>query len=204
MGKKLSITAVTAAVLVLAGCSQSPPPPAADRTQTEVKKEASKPAGPVAGETAFYEMYKPARAWATDALPLSLNSSEAPGTKSEDGKYAKWTGIFVSPSHNEARVFTYSITDGVSAADSQSWSGATANSAPFQITELAVDSDAAYKTAGEKAAAWLKSHPGKQATMTLANASRFPAPVWYVMWGTKTNGYGVFVNAMTGTVVKGK
>ncbi|HJT90309.1 MAG TPA: hypothetical protein VJ732_20700 [Bryobacteraceae bacterium] len=204
MGKKLSIAAVTAAVLALAGCSQSPPPPAADRTQAEVKKEPPKPAGPVAGETAFYEMYKPARAWATDALPLSLSSDEVPGTNSEEGKYAKWTGIFVSPSHNEARVFTYSITDGVSAADSQSWSGATTNSAPFQITELAVDSDAAYKTAGEKAAGWLKTHPGKKATMTLANASRFPAPVWYVMWGTKSNGYGVFVNAMTGTVVKGK
>ena len=203
MANQLSMAVIAAAILVSAGCSQAPPP-TADRVETEAKKEPPKPTGPVAGETAFYEMYKPARAWAADVLPLTLNSSEVPGVASADGKYAKWTAVFVSPGRMEARVFTYSISDGVSAPDSQAWSGATPNSRPFQITELSVDSDAAYTTAAQKAAAWLKAHPGKKATMTLANASRFPAPVWYVMWGTKTNGYGVFVNAMTGTLVKGK
>ena len=40
--------------------------------------------------------------------------------------------------------------------------------------------------------------------MTLANSPRFPAPVWYVLWGTPKNGYLAFVNATTGTIATGK
>jgi hypothetical protein len=36
----------------------------------------------------------------------------------------------------------------------------------------------------------------------LGNASRFAAPVWYVMWGTTKNGYAALVNATTGAIVK--
>ena len=65
-----------------------------------------------------------------------------------------------------------------------------------------MDSDAAYKTASAKAADWLKKHPNEKATFRLGNASRFSAPIWYIMWGTTKNGYAALVNATTGAIEK--
>jgi len=41
-----------------------------------------------------------------------------------------------------------------------------------------------------------------QATFRLGNASRFSAPVWYIVWGTTKNGYAALVNATTGAIEK--
>ena len=209
MDKHLSKTvAALAAALVLAACSQAPAP-APQKTEAETKKP-PEPTGPVAARNAFFEMYKPARTWATDLLPLSLTAGEIPGMTNADGKAAMWTVVFVSPSRREARTFTWAAADhadihkGISVGGAQPWSGVTAKSRPFQITEFSVDSDDAYKTAAVKAAAWIKAHPGKPVSMTLANNPRFPAPVWYVLWGTPKNGYLAFVNASTGTIETGK
>ena len=210
MGKRL-LTAgiVMTAVIVLAACSEAPKPTPGE-TKTKAETEPPPPAGPVSAKTAFYEMFKPARAWATDFLLLSMSSNEVPGMKSEDGKFAMWTAVLVSPSRREARTFTYSVVDrgpgipkGVDAGAPQIWSGATPQSRPFQASDFAVDSDAAYRTALEKAGAWARQHPDKKVVFSLGNASRFPAPVWYLLWGSKTSGYAVYVNALTGTVVKG-
>jgi len=185
MVKKVSIAlAIAAASVVLAAGTVSP-----------------KSAAPVTAKTAFWEMYKPARAWASDILVLSLNSSEIRGVKSEAGKSGMWTAVFASPSRSEARTFTYSVTEGISAVPAQRWTGSTPQSRAFPVSDLAVDSDAAYQTALTKAGAWLKQHPGKPVSFTLGNASVFPAPVWYVMFGSKTSGYGVYVNAMSGAVI---
>jgi len=202
MGKKLVMAVSIAAILALAACSEAPQTTATPETQ--VQKEPPKPTGPVDAQTAFYEMYKPARTWAPDLLPLTLGSGDAPGIKQEDGKFGKWTAVFVSPSRREARTFTYTVGQGVAAGEEESWSGATPNSRPFQLIEFTVNSDAAYQTALKQAQSWVKSHPGKEPAFSLFNASRYPAPVWYILWGTKSNGYGVIVNAMTGAVVKGK
>ena len=166
MDKQLFITiAAVAAVLALTACSESPKPGATEtKAAVETKKEPPKPPEPVAAQTAFYEMYKPARTWATDLLPLSLSSNELASLKNEDGKAAMWTAVFVSPSRREARTFFYSVvsegqtvTKGVSAGGSQAWSGPTATSRPFQTTEFVINSDAAYKTAYAKAEPWLAS-----------------------------------------------
>ena len=209
MGTKLSnAVAVVAALLLLGACSETK---VENKAATEAKNKPAKPSEPVSGKTAFYEMYKPARAWATDLLPLSLASDEVPGMKNDAGKAAMWTAVFVSPSKREARTLTYSVTDqgssirkGVSMGGAQVWSGQTAKSRPFQITEFAADSDAAYQAALEKAGAWVKKHPEKTASLYLGNAARFPGPVWYVLWGDQKTGYGVFVNATTGAVAKSK
>ena len=163
----------------------------------------------VTAQRAFYEMYKPARAWATDLLALSVTSGEVPNIKNEDGKAGLWTAVFVSPSRKEARRFTYAVADGgadipkgINVSGPLPWSGATPASKPFSNSEFAVDSDAAYKAAFEKAEGWLKTHPNQKVTFRLGNASRFPAPVWYLMWGTTKNGYAALVNATTGAVVK--
>lgn len=192
MVRKVSIALVAAAGVVLAAGT------------------APQQAEPVAAKTAFWEMYKPARSWATDLLVLSLGSAEVPGVKSEAGKFGAWTAVFVSPGRKEARTFTYSATakgntpKGVSAGAAQRWTGSTPQSRAFRVNDFAIDSDAAYQAALGKAGAWVKQHPDKKAVLSLGSASRFSGPVWYVMWGSKTAGYGVFVDAMSGAVIKAR
>lgn len=205
----LRAAAAVAAAIVLTACSESPK--TTTDNKAEAKKESAQPPEPVSGKIAFYAMYKPARTWATDLLPLSLASDEVPGMKNEEGKAAMWTAVFVSPSRREARTLTYSVVDqgtsihkGVSVGGAEPWSGATPKSQPFQITEFAVDSDAAYKTAMEKAGPWVKQHPGKKAVYYLGSASRFPAPVWFVIWGEDPVVYRAFINATTGAAITGK
>lgn len=196
-------------VLLLTACSEAPK--TETKTEPDKTKEAAAPVEPVTGKTAFYEMYKPARTWATDLEVLSLSAGELPGYKVENGKAGLWTCVFVSPSKGEARTFTYAIADdlpkvhkGVDVGGSQVWSGATRDSAPFQIMEVAYNSDAAYQTASEKAADWLKKNPGKSMTIFLGKAARFPAPVWYIQWGDNKLGYRAFINATTGASLSGK
>jgi len=194
-----------AAISLLTACSQAPPTPVAETKPAEEPKKAVEP---VAAQTAFFEMYKPARAWAKDLLPLTLASNDVPGFKNEDGKAAMWTAVFVSPSLRQARTFFYSIADsgtnihkGVSIGGEQAWTGETPKVQPFQFTEFAMNSDVAYKTAFGKGESWLKKHPGMIATMFLGKAARFPAPVWYVQWGSTKSGYVAIINATTGEVL---
>lgn len=209
MNKKilLATTAtVTVAILLMPACSE-PPKPAA-KLESEAKKEPARAPEAITAQRAFYELYKPARAWATDLLALSVTSGEVPNIKNEDGRAGLWTVVFISESRKEARNFTYAVADsgdfrkGVNVSNALVWGGATPTSKPFSNSEFTVDSDAAYKTAFEKASSWLKVHPNQTATFRLGNASRFPSPVWYVMWGTTKNGYAALVNATTGTIVK--
>ena len=205
----LKAVVVFASVLGLLGCSQAPKATPEVKPETEAKKEPAGPPEPVTAKTAFWETYKPARGWATDLLPLSVASNDVPAVKSEGGKAPVWSIVYVSPNRHEARTFTYSVVNrlpdihkGVSAGGAEPWSGATAKSKPFQITEFATDSDVAYKVAYEKAQAWVKKHPDKPLAFSLGAASRFPAPVWYVLWGNTKSGYAVFVNATTGMAMK--
>ena len=204
--KILFAATVVAAALVFPACSKAPETTA--KVETEAKKEEGPPEA-VTAQRAFYEMYKPARTWATDLLALSVVGGEVTGVKNEDGKAGLWTAVFVSPSRKEARSFTYAVADsgpdirkGVNISGALPWGGATAASKPFSNSEFSVDSDAAYKVAAEKAATWLKAHPDMTPTFRLGNASRFAAPVWYIMWGTSKNGYAALVNATTGAIVK--
>jgi hypothetical protein len=209
MHKELLITAIAvAAVVAMTACSEAPTPTEIQKAGVETTKEPAKPPEPVAAQTAFYEMYKPARTWAPDLLALSLISNEVPSMKSEDGKFPMWTAVFVSPSRREARTFTYSVVDdgatihkGVGVGGAEPWSGATPKSAPFQTTGFVVNSDAAYKTAYAKAEAWVKKHPDKKVAFSLGSAARFPAPVWFIIWGDTKSGYAVYVNATTGMVI---
>jgi hypothetical protein len=200
-------TTLIVATLGLPSCSQAPK--TASKEKTEAKKELAKAPEALTAQRAFYEAYKLARPWAPDLLALSVVSGEATGLANEGGKAGLWTITFVSPSRKEARVFTYAAVasgeefqQGVNISNALPWGGATPTSKPFSNSEFAVDSDAAYKVAAEKAADWLKTHPNEKATLRLGNASRFAAPVWYVMWGSTKNGYAALVNATTGSIVK--
>jgi hypothetical protein len=201
----LKTVAVAGAVLMLAACSSAPEPAAT--TAAPATTAPAKPAGPVSAKTAFYEMYKPARTWATDIQALSLKSGELAGFKNEDGKAALWTAIFASPSLRQARRFTYAVATagtiekGVHAEVPEAWSGPTKAVMPFQNSDFAVDSDAAFKTAADKGAEWLKTNADKKWSMELGAAARFSAPVWFTEWGDAKGGYAQYVNATTGDLV---
>jgi hypothetical protein len=201
-----SKAAVVVAVLVLTSCSESPTA-SATKTEAETKKAAG-PAEPVTAKTAFWEMYKLAHSWTADTLVLSMASKSVPGIKNEAGKAAMWTAIFASAGQHKVRTLTYSIVEqppdirkGVDVGRPLPWEGPTRQAMPFQTGDFVVDSDVAYQTALGMAGAWVKKNPGKEVSLTLGHASRFPAPVWYVLWGDNKSGYFVLVNATTGKVI---
>lgn len=203
--KYFSPATLAVAAMLLPSCSTAPAPNAKEEA---AKKEAAKPVEAVPARAAYFELYKTARTWAPDLLTLTVTAGEVPNIKNEDGKAGMWTVVFVSPSRKEARTFTYAVADsgpdihkGLNISDKQVWGGATPTSKAFVNGEFLIDSDAAYKTGSEKAAVWLKAHPGAKYTMSLGNSSRFPAPVWYIMWGDTKNGFIAYVNATTGALV---
>ena len=208
MNKRVLLTATgMVAALAFSACSEPPKP--APKPESEAAKEPAKAPEAIAALSAFYKLYKPAHEWAADLLLLSVASGEVPNIKNEDGKAGQWTVVFVSPSRKEARSFTWAAADsgpnivkGLNVSNALPWTGATPTSKTFASTEFVVDSDAAFKTANEKAADWLKAHPDKKVSLRVGYASPFPAPVWYIMWGSAKDGYAAVVNATTGMLVK--
>lgn len=207
MGRKVFFSAISvAAVLVMSACSKAPQTTA--NVGAEAKKEQPKAPEAIAARSAYFEMYKPARAWATDLLALTLKSGEIPKVKNSEGKAGVWTAVFVSPSRHEARTFSFAVADdgadlrkGINVSDKQTWGGATPAAKAFVNAEFSVDSDTAYKAAAVKAASWLKTHPDPKVVLMLGNSARFPGPVWYIMFGSNKDGYIVYVDATTGAVV---
>lgn len=207
MGIRLQFVAAFLALIFLTSCSQS-----SQNTMASSKAETdttAAPSGPVSGKTAFWEMYRSAHTWAPDLMPLSLESKPMPGVKNDAGDAEVWSATFGSLSKHEARTFSYAVAahppdipKGITVGNGIPWGGPSRDAMPFVSDDFKIDSDAAYKAAYAKAAPWLEKHPDKQAALTLGNASRYPAPVWYVLWGDKKMGYAVYVNAKTGAVIK--
>jgi hypothetical protein len=205
MFKTLVSAATIAGLLLLAGCSDSTPVPEA---KTETPKKPTVPTGPITALTAYYELYKIARQIAPDLQTASITANEVDGVKSEDGKYAQWTVVFVSASKRQATTFIYTTVEhagllkGANNSGSQPWGGATQDATPFSTSDFSVDSDAAYKTAADKAGDWLSKNKEKPVTtFALGQSARLPAPMWYIMWGDKkSGGFAVYINASTGAV----
>ena len=207
----LTKAALVIAVLGLAACSSEPAKITEAKTDTDAAKKA--PAGPpepVLAKTAFYEMYTPAHAWAADLLPISLKSGEVAGVKNAEGKAGLWIAVFGSPSQRMARTYTYSVADelptyakGVKAESPEAWAGPTTAVMTFQTSDFMIDSDAAYKAAAAKATDWLKDpeNAAKTVSLTLGAATRFPAPVWYVLFGNAKSGFAAYVSATTGNII---
>ena len=193
-------------LMVLTSCG-----PDSSQSAKKTEPPAAKPAAeePISGKTAFWEMYKSAHAWTTDITPLALESKAIPGIKNTDGKAAMWSATFGSPSKHEARVFSYAIAahppdiyKGITVGNTRPWSGPVPTALPFDGSDIATDSDAAYQAALAQASAWVSKNPNQEVSFTLGNASGFPGPVWYVLWGEKKSGHAVYVSAKTGTIVK--
>ena len=201
-------TAKLAAVLLVVlagGCSDATAPPEA---RTAATKKTAIPDGPIPALTAYYSLYTIARQISPDIQVASVTGNEVDGGKSEEGKYCQWTVIFVTAARHQANTFIYTtvahdgLLKGVNNSGSMPWAGPTRDATPFSNGDFTVDSDAAYRTAAEKAGDWLKKNAAKPVTtFTLGQSASLPAPMWYVMWGDKkTGGYSVYVNAATGKV----
>ncbi len=211
MRKKYFKAVLLVAVLGLTACSSEPAKAPEAKTDTDAAKKA--PAGPpepVLGKTAFYEMYTPAHTWAADLVPISLKSGEVAGVKNADGKAGVWTAVFGSPSQRLARTYTYSVAEelptiakGIKAESPEPWAGPTTSVMTFQTSDFTVDSDAAYKAAATKAGDWLKDpeNASKPVSLSLGAAARFPAPVWYLLFGNTKSGFVAYVNATTGNII---
>jgi hypothetical protein len=207
----LTKVALVIAVLGLTACSSEPAKTTEVKTDTDAAKKA--PAGPpepVLAKTAFYEMYTPAHAWAPDLVPISLKSGEVGGVKNTQGKAGVWIAVFGSLAQHQARTYTYAVADGlptfakgVKAESPEAWSGPTTAVMTFQTSDFTIDSDAAYKAAATKAADWLKDpeNATKPVSLSLGAASRFPAPVWYILFGDTKSGFVALVSATTGSII---
>lgn len=188
--------------MIFSACSDAP--------QQVVKKEPEPPPEPVTGNSAFFKMFTAARGWSGDIQPLRMTSIHIPEVKSVPGKAAAWQATFVSPSHQRARTYTYSVIEsvgnlhkGVFAGNEEGWSGPSGPVKPFLVPGLKIDSDAAYETAvkkGKKAAEYIKLNPDKTISFLLEQTSKYPDLTWRVLWGesVSASNYSVFVDATTG------
>jgi hypothetical protein len=198
--QKLTCALVSTFLVFLTGCSSEAPKPAAE-------KEKAKPAEPVTGRFAFYEMYRTARAWAPDIEVLRLASIPITEVKSQAGKAGAWQATFVSERLGRARTYTYSVVEaegnlhqGVFGTGDEAYTGPKGQTKPFRILALKIDSDAAYETALKKGAEYAKKNPNMPVTFLLESTKRFPDPAWRVVWGESvgTSNFSIFVDATTG------
>jgi hypothetical protein len=207
--KQRAVSAMTVAVFLLAGCSQSTSPVGAD---SDGAKAPTSPPQPVTAQTAFAPMYKSARAWSPDVEVLTLRPKDVPGFKTEAGKAPMWEASFASKQLRQYRVYTYSIATvqpdihkGTGAGLPMSWSGETRDAMPIDLSIFTVDSDAAFKAAAAEGAAWLTKNPKVElSSLDLGSTYKFQSPVWYVAWGDKKSGYVAFVDASSGKVYKSR
>src|SRR5580658_4600635 len=86
-------------VLLLPSCSSGPVPQA----------EPAKPAVPLTGLHALYQMYTSARAWAQDLQILRYSSIDIREVPPQDGKAAAWQVVFVSQALAKSRTYTLSV-----------------------------------------------------------------------------------------------
>jgi hypothetical protein len=193
-------TALCAALFT--GCSTEAPPAA--------KKEV-KPAVPVGGQTASFEMYKVARSWAPDAMLLHLENAEVEGLKPEPGKYGAWKATFVSPSKKRKRDFTYSVVEsgavhkGVFPGSESSYVSVT-QARIFAINEVRIDTPAAVEAALKQKdiAEYAAKHPEMPVQFVLEWGMQTKTPAWRVYWGAtlSSSSAAVFIDSSEGTFLK--
>jgi hypothetical protein len=198
--KKIAFLAVGIFSLLLVSCS--------DQSPTAAKKAPEKPAEPATGQSALFKMYQVARSkWSADARILKLNSIHVPDVPQVPGEAGAWQATFTSENLGRARSYTYSVVEqegnlhqGVFPSPEESWSQVPGANFSFDIREVAIDSDAAYKTALEKAGDYDKKNPGMAISLMLEKTPKFNAPAWRVIWGESvgTSNFSIYVDASRG------
>ncbi len=189
------------AALLLTACSDSPAP---------ITKAPEPPPAPISGRQAFQYMYGSSRIWAPDSMPLTVRSLNVPDVKPENGKAGAWEVVFVSEAMARARTYTWSAVEtetvhkGVFPGPQESWRPGP--NQPFSPALLKVDTTEALLAAIDISGTYLNK-PGQRPPVSyLLNyetATRFPNPVWRVLWGGSVSSaeYTVTVDASTGKVL---
>jgi len=184
-------------VLLLTSCASSPP----------AKVEAEKPAVPLTGLHALYQMYTSARAWAQDLQILRYSSINIPEVQREPGKAAAWQVVFVSPALRMSRTYTMSVYEssatlhqGIFPDAPQAWSG---NGKPFLIEAAKVDTDKAWETALKHGEDYNSKNPKTPISYTLG-LDKGNDPLWRIIWGQSAgeSSFSVLVNASTGDFMR--
>lgn len=195
-------------VLLVVGCSSGPAP--------AKKAAAKKPAEPVSGQSAIFQMYQVARTWAPDAKLLKLENGNMAEVAPQPAKYGLWRAIFVSESKKVKRDWQYAAADGdggiIKGVRPGSESGYLHNPQVhlFAIQEVKTDTTAALETASaevEKDAAMKKvlaENKDLPVQFLLDWTGTSPKPTWRVIYGASvsTSKFSIIVDAYTGKFVK--
>lgn len=187
------------------GCSSKPaeqsPAPAAAAPQQP------KPPSLYSGIQAFGCVQGLALRWATDSIPVRLESVLNSESNGQGGKASVWTAAFISPSRRTMKYFTCS---GSRLKDAPPYGPSAENETPyapdvpamaFQPLFLKIDSDKAFDVAQQHGGdALVKKNPNQVVKYFVLWNPKQRALYWYVMYGEskeKAAGTGV-VNALTG------
>jgi hypothetical protein len=182
-----------APALLLPACSSGPP----------VATAPEKPAEPLTGLHALYEMYTSARAWAQDLQILRYSSINIAEVAHQDGKAAAWQVVFVSQALAKLRTYTFSAYEasatlhlGIYPEAPQDWSG---SGKPFSLDAAKVDTDKVWETALQHGREYNSKNPKMPISYTLG-MDKGTDPVWRVIWGESAgeSAFSVLVNASTG------
>jgi hypothetical protein len=186
-----------APVLLLPACSSVPAP----------QKETAKPAVPLTGLHALYELYASARAWAQDLQILRYSSINIPEVPHQDGKAAAWQVVFVSPALAMSRTYTLSVYEasatlheGIFPDVAQAWAGAGRT---FLLDAAKVDTDKVWETALAHGEDYNSKNPNIPISWTLG-MDKGNDPVWRVIWGQSAgeSSFSVLVDASTGDFIQ--
>ena len=186
-----------APALLLPACSSAPPP----------KPAVEKPAEPITGLHALYQMYTSARAWAQDLQILHYSSINVREVKRQDGKAAAWQVVFVSQALMQSKTYTFSVYEasatlhqGLFSEAPQAWSG---GGKPFLIEAAKIDTDKAWEVALKHGAEYNSKNPAVPISYTLGIETGND-PDWRVIWGETAgqSSFSVLVDASTGEFLK--
>jgi hypothetical protein len=191
-----ALIALTPALL-LPSCSSGPPPIAAPE----------KPAVPLTGLHALYQLYTSARAWAQDLQILQYASINIREVQREDGKAPAWQVVFVSQALAKSRTYTFSVYEasatlhqGIYPEAPQDWSG---NGKPFLLESVKVDTDKVWETALQHGKDYNSENPKIPISWTLG-MDKGNNPVWRVIWGQSAgeSSFSILVDAFTGDFIQ--
>jgi hypothetical protein len=190
------LLSVAPAFLLMGGCSSEPK-----------VAPAKKPAEPVTGLHALYQMYSYARAWAQDIKVLSLMSINISQVKPQAGKAPAWQVVFASESRAMKRAYTFSVYEatitlrqGIFPEAPGSWSDDRA----FLIAAVKTDTDQSWETALKHGEEYNRKNPNVPISYTLEMGRTVRDPMWRVIWGESAAGsaFSVLIDASTGQYVR--
>jgi hypothetical protein len=188
---------------LLTGCDSAPESGSGTATPAPTK-----PPGLYTGLQAFSCVNGLAQRWASDVIPVRLESQVNSEANGQDGKSTVWKAGFISPSHRKIKYFYCSGSRlkesppyGASAGTEEAY-GPDVAGLGFQPLFLKTDSAQAYAVAQEHGgASLLKKNPKQEVTYFVLWNPKQRNLYWYVMYGKDQEsaaGTGI-VNALTGT-----